>query len=398
MYDPNTEPGTKFKCDDWIESKYSKPGGWTITHQDRCSLYCSNERKAVTSVYCKAGEWKGEPERGFWCYNRPESLGPSDDLEALNTAINTLETDITGVRTDITDVNTAINSLETGITGVETDITALKDDLEAMNTAINTLETDITGVRTNITGVRTDITGVRTDITDVRTDITDVNIAINSLETGVETDITALKDDLEALNTAINTLETGFTGVSKNITDVRTDITDVRTDITGVRTDITGVRTDITGVKTDITALKGYINTCAYHDGTRIKSKTITYDKLLLSSSNLGQLGEGLNIKTGLFTAPATGDYMVTYSLWTGLDNGDSRVYIFIMKKGVKIGESQHQSAYSGSSGFVIDQGGRSIIIHLAKGETTSLYCQDCSANVYDITFCVSLTTPTSSG
>jgi len=78
IYNPNTEPGTKFTCDDWPESKYSKPGGWILTHQDRCSLYCSDERKAVTSVYCKAGKWKGEPERGFWCYNRPEAPEPSD--------------------------------------------------------------------------------------------------------------------------------------------------------------------------------------------------------------------------------------------------------------------------------------------------------------------------------
>ena len=35
------------------------------------------ETKPVTTVYCEAGKWKGEPDRGFWCYNRPEKPGPS---------------------------------------------------------------------------------------------------------------------------------------------------------------------------------------------------------------------------------------------------------------------------------------------------------------------------------
>merc|ERR1711915_415344 len=76
-YDPNTEPHTKFECDNWAESEYSKPGGWSISHHDRCKLYCSDETKPVTTVYCEAGKWKGEPDRGFWCYNRPDEPGPS---------------------------------------------------------------------------------------------------------------------------------------------------------------------------------------------------------------------------------------------------------------------------------------------------------------------------------
>ena len=90
---------------------------------------------------------------------------------------------------------------------------------------------------------------------------------------------------------------------------------------------------------------------------------------------------------------------------------GENMVVIYIRKNGSKISQSRHESYYGGPSGYAADNGGRTIvsisimyrycifilififyqIFHLAKGETVDLFCQDCSATVYHITFCVSL-------
>merc|ERR1719153_1012388 len=208
---------------------------------------------------------------------------------------------------------------------------------------------DITDMKTDITTNTNVITVVKKDITDMKTDITTNNKVI----IGVKKDITDMKTDITT-NTNV------ITGVKKDITDMKTDITTNTGAITGVRRDITGIQTTLgknaialKGMQDDITPLKGYINTCAVQDWTTIKSQTITYDSLYLSSSNLGQLGEALNTRTGLFTAPVTGDYLVTYGLWAANDAGDSGVNIYIRKESVKIGESKH---YSGSSGWVRDQ------------------------------------------
>ena len=37
--------------------------------------------------------------------------------------------------------------------------------------------------------------------------------------------------------------------------------------------------------------------------------------------------------------------------------------------------------------------GGRTLVLHLVRGDTLDLYCEDCSATIYRVTFCVSLST-----
>ena len=35
----------------------------------------------MVSVYCNGSNWVGEPEKGIWCYTRPENPGPREDLD-----------------------------------------------------------------------------------------------------------------------------------------------------------------------------------------------------------------------------------------------------------------------------------------------------------------------------
>merc|ERR1711892_456206 len=75
-YDPNDENGAVFVCQGWRPEQYKKAGGWTIKKSDKCDLFCSNEPQPIASVYCDAATWKGEPNLGFWCYDKPENPGP----------------------------------------------------------------------------------------------------------------------------------------------------------------------------------------------------------------------------------------------------------------------------------------------------------------------------------
>ena len=70
---------------------------------------------------------------------------------------------------------------------------------------------------------------------------------------------------------------------------------------------------------------------------------------------------------------------------------GDSGVFMHMRKNGASISDSEHWSIYSGPSGKMSEQGGRTIIIHLARGDTLKLYCDDRSSAIHRTTFCVSL-------
>ena len=64
-----------------------------------------------------------------------------------------------------------------------------------------------------------------------------------------------------------------------------------------------------------------------------------------------------MNYGTGFFTAPTTGDYLVTYSLHANNDAGENMVHIYMRKNNVNIEESVHPSSYTDTSGSSRDQG-----------------------------------------
>merc|ERR1711892_1340279 len=129
---------------------------------------------------------------------------------------------------------------------------------------------------------------------------------------------------------------------------------------------------------------------CGYKYVTSATRSVLTFDRLSYSRSN--QPTGGLDPVTGVFTSPYPGTYRVSWSLYAINDAGDSYVSIHLHKNGASVGEeSRHYSHYIGASGYVYDQGGRTLFLHLDLGETLAMYCDDCSAGVSRVNFCVSL-------
>jgi len=155
---------------------------------------------------------------------------------------------------------------------------------------------------------------------------------------------------------------------------------------------LTKARTDELEREVAIVRAPPYIHSCGSHDATLSgSSMTIPYTSLLYSSTNTE--GGGLDISTGVFTAPHGGSYTVYWDTSAELDSGED-VKIYLQKNGEIIEESEHYSSYTGPSGWVYDQGGRTIIVYLGEGDTLQLYRSASSGQIWRTTFCVSLTTP----
>merc|ERR1712045_826884 len=122
-----------------------------------------------------------------------------------------------------------------------------------------------------------------------------------------------------------------------------------------------------------------YMHACgAYPHYLSIETGTIPYEKLLYSSTNTE--GGGLDIASGVFTSSWPGSYTVTWSLMAGNDAGETHTSIFLQQNGhITILESEHYTDYTGPSGVVQEQGGRTLVLHLDQGDTLQLWCQDCS-------------------
>ena len=138
-----------------------------------------------------------------------------------------------------------------------------------------------------------------------------------------------------------------------------------------------------------------YSFACGSHvERNQFISETITFTKLLYSSTNVE--GAVLDISTGLFNAGHPGTYSASWALTASDDEGDHYVQLYLRKNKNIIPETFHDSYYygrsygSGPSG-INDQGGRTVLVHLDRGDTLDLYCEDCSAEIFFLTFCVSL-------
>ena len=169
---------------------------------------------------------------------------------------------------------------------------------------------------------------------------------------------------------------------------------------------ITKARTDELEREVAILRSPPYIHSCGSNSGlVSGSSGTIPYTSLLYSSTNTE--GGGLDISTGVFTAPHGGSYTVYWDTSAYLVHGCS-VYIHLQKNGETIQESQHTSVYYGPSEYVYDQGkflsiyiitvyyvigGRTMVVYLAIGDTLQLYRDGGTGDIVFTTFCVSLTT-----
>merc|ERR1711874_308204 len=159
------------------------------------------------------------------------------------------------------------------------------------------------------------------------------------------------------------------------------DLATTKDDLATTKDDLATTKTALMELELEMTRVKEppYIHACGSHNNyLHIVTETIPYTSLLYSSTN--QETGGLDTETGVFTAPHPDSYTVTWSTYASDDAGDYYVLIYLYKNGQMIYESEHVSYYSGPSGLVDDQGGRTLVQHLGLGDTLELYCHDCSA------------------
>lgn len=69
-YNPNKEEAAVFICDETVDTVGDTE--FTIGRTNTCVLYCDDH--FVATATCIDGEWTGNPEWGFWCYDEPTGM------------------------------------------------------------------------------------------------------------------------------------------------------------------------------------------------------------------------------------------------------------------------------------------------------------------------------------
>merc|ERR1711874_435179 len=136
---------------------------------------------------------------------------------------------------------------------------------------------------------------------------------------------------------------------------------------------------------------------CAWREewtGVTLDNSNITYERLLFSQAGQEVEGAGLDINTGVFTAPYSAVWTVSYSATSVQYSGDI-IQAFIHINGERIEASQYWASYFESAGRISSLGSRTLHLGLEAGDTLSLATGDeghygVFSGLWYITLCVS--------
>ena len=214
----------------------------------------------------------------------------------------------------------------------------------------------------------------------------------------------ATKDGLEATKEELADAKEELQAIKEATKD---ELAHTKKDLTNLTMTMT-TKDELKMLEKKVTILRDspYLHICGSHYDklSFYYSRTITFSKLFYSATNTE--GGGLDISSGVFTAPWGGSYTVTWSTSSVsyIGHGNN---IYLYKNSNMVEESKHWS-YNSNDLYVYEQGnnyyyynnhyilpiigGRTLTLYLARGDTLHLYCEDCN-DIYYTTFCVSLST-----
>ena len=132
---------------------------------------------------------------------------------------------------------------------------------------------------------------------------------------------------------------------------------------------------------------------CAYNwEGKRAgDTSIITFDEMTIATTNLD--GTGLDLDTGVFSAGQSGTWSVAYSFTSTVwDKGEVN-YIDLFKNDENIMTAGAGTRYEANSDYFATTIGRTIYIHLDKGDILYLKPQRVGMMITHISVCYELVT-----
>ncbi|AYJ75183.1 putative minor capsid protein 1 [Bacillus phage BSP36] len=148
--------------------------------------------------------------------------------------LETLSSNVDGVKEDV-------STAQTDISGLKTDVTTAKEDVSKLQTDVSTVKTDLDTAEGNIGSLQTDMTTAKSDVSTLKTDMTTA-----------KSDISTLKSDVGTAKSDVSTLKSDMTTAKSNISTLQTDTGTLQTDVSGLK-DLTR----FTAVGTNALATKG---------------------------------------------------------------------------------------------------------------------------------------------
>merc|ERR1711863_228806 len=231
--------------------------------------------------------------------------------------------------------------------------------------------------------------------------------SINKNEKELEQDASLISDNKVAIvdnSKDIDHAERSINNLGKALDVVTRKVRANRKTASGNKDSIKEINREMTYVKTQV------VEFCGYQSSWGKEDKSVTYEYLTVSENTVDESnGEerypptprptrpphhklpGLNTKSGMFVAPMSGTYRVSFQvghLETPDTNGEHRTSIFVRKNGLK-DESLHMETKSHAEETNVIA--HEALVKMSKEDTLDVFVDETKDDLYGILFCVAL-------
>ena len=171
---------------------------------------------------------------------------PTADLESVNTAVGTAQSDITALETDVGTLQTDVSSQGQSIATLQTDLDAAEGSIAILQANVSTLTEEQGNLGITVAGL---VTGLVT---------TDANVSGLDARLGVaEGEIDTLQSEMATAQSSIATLQTDMSAAQGAISTLQTDLDTAEGNISTLQSDVATAQGDISTIQLDLSTLSG---------------------------------------------------------------------------------------------------------------------------------------------
>merc|ERR1711863_164409 len=245
------------------------------------------------------------------------------------------------------------------------------------------------------------------ELPDVRESVEENHEMVKKNKKELEQDASLISDNKVAIvdnSKDIDHAERSINNLGKALDVVTRKVRANRKTASGNKDSIKEINREMTYVKTQV------VEFCGYQSSWGKEDKSVTYEYLTVSENTVDESnGEerypptprptrpphhklpGLNTKSGMFVAPMSGTYRVSFQvghLETPDTNGEHRTSIFVRKNGLK-DESLHMETKSHAEETNVIA--HEALVKMYKEDTLDVFVDETKDDLYGILFCVAL-------
>jgi len=251
-----------------------------------------------------------------------------ESVENLNNQVVQLTSSVSKVKMDQEELGTKVSSSNkksaldldnddflTGTSSVKTEIASLSSQVFTLKTTVFELSTDFTGVRSGLQSVNSEVKTLKGSFKDLSNKVISGEQTAKATRdqlSSVRNSVSGLSSSLFALRSNIKTVgdvENEVNQLTRNMTSLSSAVGKLRPEVDFLATDVTSVRDGVGRVTRALKLMSDPPRFSCGVTGEELKvSGVISYDECTVNFSDM------MNKGTGHATAPAAGDYMLSFT------------------------------------------------------------------------------------